>query len=152
LRYYKKWVQVEEDDEVSKKIGGKKWPVCIGSESFINWIKESYGSQKINKEMPSSRELLPDKNRIFEVVCEFYDVTPLDLLKKRRGRTNEARNVAIYLTRKLRRDTLKEIGRHFQIDNDSTLSSVIERMKKKPAGDRKMRIRLDKLKKSIRKN
>jgi chromosomal replication initiation ATPase DnaA len=60
--------------------------------------------------------------------------------------------VAIYLTRKLRRDTLKEIGRHFQIDNDSTLSSVIERMKKKPAGDRKMRIRLDKLKKSIRKN
>jgi hypothetical protein len=56
--------------------------VCIDSKSFINWIKETYGSQKINKEMPSSRELLPDKNRIFEVVCEFYDVTPLDLLKK----------------------------------------------------------------------
>jgi chromosomal replication initiation ATPase DnaA len=63
--------------------------------------------------MPSSRELLPDKYRILEAVCEFYDVTPPDLLKKRRGRTNEARNVAIYLTRKLRRNTLKEIGRHF---------------------------------------
>jgi chromosomal replication initiator protein len=123
--------------------------MCIGSESFIAWIKEAYGSQKINKEMSSSRKLLPDKNRIFEVVCEYYGVTPPDLLKMRRGRANEARNVAIYQTRKLTRDTLKEIGRHFQFGNDSTLSSVIERMKKKLTGDRKMRLRLDKLEKSI---
>jgi chromosomal replication initiation ATPase DnaA len=60
--------------------------------------------------------------------------------------------VAIYLTRKLRRDTLKEIGRHFQIDNDSTVSRVIECMKKKLAGDRKMRLRLEKLEKSIKKS
>ena len=55
----------------------------------------------------------------------------------------------IYLTRKLRRDTLREIGEQFEICNDSTVSSVIERMKKKLAGDRKFALRLDQLAESI---
>ena len=152
LRYYKKWILAEEEDEVSKKISGKKWPVCLGPKSFIDRIKGTYGSQKISKEMPSGRELLPDTNRILEIVCASYETTVSDILKKRRGRMNEARNVAIYLTRKLRRDTLKQTGNHFQIDNDSTVSSVIERMKKKLAGDHKLRIRLNKLEKSILKS
>jgi chromosomal replication initiation ATPase DnaA len=57
--------------------------------------------------------------------------------------------VAIYLTRRLRRDTLKEIGEQFEICNDSRVSSVIERMKKKVAGDRKFALRLDQLAESI---
>ena len=62
---------------------------------------------------------------------------------------NEARNAAIYLTRRLRRDTLKEIGAQFGIDSDSTVSSVMERMKKKLTGDRKFALRLDQLAESI---
>jgi hypothetical protein len=30
LRHYRKWVSVADEDEVSQKISGKKWPVCIG--------------------------------------------------------------------------------------------------------------------------
>jgi chromosomal replication initiation ATPase DnaA len=60
--------------------------------------------------------------------------------------------VAIYLTRKLRRDILREIGIYFGIDNDSTVSSVIERMRKKLAVDRKLRMRLGKLEASILKS
>jgi putative transposase len=149
LRNYKKWVSVEEEDEVSKKIGGIKWPVCLGPQAFIDRIKETYGSQKINKDIPSSRELLPDTKRILEMICKSYDVGVADFLKKQRGKINEARDVAIYLTRKLRRDTLKEIGAQFEIRNDSTVSSVIERMKKKLTGDRKFALRLDQLTESI---
>jgi REP element-mobilizing transposase RayT len=149
LRYYKKWVLIEEEDEVGKIIGGKKWPLCLGPKSFIEWIKATYGAQKSDKEIPSSRELLPDTRRIVEVVCASYEMAVPDVFKKRRGRENEARNVAIYLTRKLRRDILREIGIYFGIDNDSTVSSVIERMRKKLAGDRNLRIRLEKLEGSI---
>jgi putative transposase len=149
LRNYKKWVYVEEEDEVSKKIGGIKWPVCLGPQAFIDRIKETYGSQKINKDIPSSRELLPDTKRILEMICKSYDVGVADFLKKQRGKINEARDVAIYLTRKLRRGTLKEIGEQFEIRNDSTVSSVIERMKKKLTGDRKFALRLDQLVESI---
>lgn len=55
----------------------------------------------------------------------------------------------MYLTRKPRRDTLKEIGEQFEIGNDSTVRSVIERMKKKLAGDRKFALRLDQLVETI---
>ncbi len=91
--------------------------------------------------------MLPDKHRILEVVCESYDiaVSDTDILKMRRGKMNEARNVVIYLTRRLRQDTLKEIGAQFGIDSVSTVSSVMERMKKKLAGDRKLSLCLDKI-------
>ena len=112
LRYYRKWVSLEEKDEVSEKISGKKWPVCIGPQAFIDRIKETYGAGKIKKDVPSSQELLPDKQRILEMVCNYYDTAVSDILKMQRGKTNEARNAAIYLTRRLRRDSLKEIGTH----------------------------------------
>ena len=48
LRYYKKWVSVEGKDKVSEKISGKKWPACIGPQSFVDRIKEAYGAEKIN--------------------------------------------------------------------------------------------------------
>ena len=152
LRYYRKWVSVEEKDKVSEKINGKKWPVCLGPQAFIDRIKETYGAEKINRDVASSRELLPDKQRILEVVCKSYDIAASDILKMRRGKMNEARNAAIYLTRRLRRDTLKEIGAQFGIDSDSTVSSVMERMKKKLAGDRKLSLRLDKIAGSIAKS
>ncbi len=69
LRYYRKWVSVEEDDAVSQKNMGVKWPVCLGPQAFIDRIKETYGSGKINKEIPSSRDLLPDKKRVIDEVC-----------------------------------------------------------------------------------
>ena len=136
LRYYKNWVSINKKDEVSETINGKKWPVCLGSQSFIDMIKERCGKEKINREMPSSRELLPAKDRILEEVYREYDTTAPEILKMRRGKRNEARNVAIYLTRKLRRDTLKDIGMQFYIDTDSTVSSIMERMKKRIAEDR----------------
>ncbi len=138
--------------KVSEKFSGKKWLVCIGPQAFIDRIKETYGAEKIHKAVPSSRELLPDNHRILEAVCKSYDMAASDILKMRRGKMNEARNVAIYLTRRQRRDTLKEIGAQFGIDNDSTVSSVMERMKKKQAGDRKFSLRLDKIAGSITKS
>ncbi len=152
LRHYRKWVSDEAEDEASKKISGKKWPICLGPKAFIDRLKEAYGKEKINKDVPSSRGLLPDTTQILEAVCKSYDMEATDILKMRRGKKNEARNVAIYLTRKLRRDTLKEIGEQFNIDNDSTVSSVIERMKKRLAQDRKLSTRLDKMAKLIAKS
>jgi putative transposase len=110
LHHYRKWVSLDEDDEVSQKLGGIKWPVCLGPQAFIERIKEKYGAGKINREIPSSRKLLPDKKRIVAEVCRIYGVKDTEMIKTRRGRKNEARNTAIYITRKLRLDTFKEIG------------------------------------------
>jgi REP element-mobilizing transposase RayT len=145
LRYYRRWVSIEEDDEVSHKISSVKWPVCLGPQTFIDRIKEKFGSGKINREIPSSRELLPDKRRIIDEVCRFYGVKPTDMINKQRGKKNEARNVAIYLTRKLCLTTYNEIGEQYGINNDRTVRSVFVRMKKTLAENRDLAGKIEKL-------
>jgi len=152
LRQYKNWVSVEDDDEVGQKLNSKRWPVCLGPQAFIDRIKEQYGSKKINREVPSSRELLPGRKRILEVVSCFYGLKRNDLFKQRRGKMNEARDAAIYLTRKLRLDTYKEIGSQFGIENDRTVRSVFVRMKTKLAEDKKLARKLKKIHGLILKN
>lgn len=152
LRHYRRWVSVAKEDEVGKKISSAKWPVCLGPQEFIDRIKEKYGSAKINKEIPSSRELLPDAKRIIDAVCRFYGVQHNDIITKRRGKRNEPRNAAIYLTRKLRLDTFREIGGQFGIDNDRTVRSVFERMKKRIIADRDLARKIEKLQNLIKRN
>jgi hypothetical protein len=149
LRYYRRWVSVEEKGEVSEKLNGKKWPVCLGPQTFVDWIKERYGDEKISRDVPSSRELLPGQNQILEEVCSAYNTTIQEITKMRRGKMNEARNVAIYLLKRLRRDTLKEVGVKFGIETDSTISSVMERVKKRLENDRAFSRRVDKIQKTI---
>ncbi|MCD6585306.1 MAG: transposase [Desulfobacteraceae bacterium] len=152
MRHYRRWVSVEEEDEVSQKISGVKWPVCLGPQEFIDRIREKYGSGKINKEIPSIRELLPDKKRIVDEICRYYGVKNVELMKVRRGRRNDARNAAIYLTRKLRLDTFKEIGKQYNIDNDRTVRSVVERMKKRLSSDRDLDRKMGKLQALIKRS
>jgi REP element-mobilizing transposase RayT len=149
LRYYRKWVSVEDEDEVSQKISGVKWPVCIGPQAFIDRIKEKYGTKKMNKEIPASRELLPDAKRISDVVCRFYGVGNDEITKKCRGRKNEARNAAIYLVRKLRLDTYKQIGDHYGTENDRTVRSVCVRMSKALREDKDLAEKMKRLTKMI---
>jgi REP-associated tyrosine transposase len=79
-------------------------------------------------------------------------MTVPEIIKTRRGRRNEARNAAIYLTRKLRLDTFKNIGEQYGIDNDRTVRSVFERMKKRLTEDRDLALQMEKLKDSIKKS
>ena len=89
--------------------------------------------------------MAPDGKRIRATVCGFYGVDEGDLLVSRRGVFNEPRNMAIYLTRKLGRATLKETSHGFQADKCSTVSSVSERMETLIATQKAMRKRAEAL-------
>ena len=78
----------------------------------------------------------PDANRILDEFCKFYGMTVSEIIKKRRGRRNHARNAAIYLTRKLRLDTFKEIGEQTLITK-GTLTGVVDRLEEKGLVKRK---------------
>ena len=65
-----------------------------------------------------------------------------ELMVSRRGISNEPRDVAIYLTRRIRGDSLEGIGKEFKIENYSSVSTVIERIKKKVSRDRNLRKRV----------
>jgi len=62
-----------------------------------------------------SKFLSPEVATVKDRVCRLYGVREEDLLVSKRGMSNEARNVAIYLQRQLGGSKLEEIGEAFGI-------------------------------------
>lgn len=62
---------------------------------------------------------------------------------------NEPRNVAIFLMRRLRGERLEEIGRQFGIAKYSSVSSVIEKMKRDMSVHRNLRVRVKNIEKTL---
>jgi hypothetical protein len=145
LKAYREYMSMESDERIIRVFSRKKWPVFLGSERFLAGLKGRFSPKKIHGEVPQSKELSPDRDTILATVSEYYRVQREDLIHTKRGFFNEARNVAIYLTRKLRGDTLQEIGVGFGIDRYSTVSSVVERMKALVKKDEKIRVRIGQL-------
>jgi len=143
IKRYRRFVSMENDKDLSLVFAEKKWPSLLGTDNFIQRIKEAFYTEKSDDEVPQARELAPEYTHIKYVVCRFYGISEDELIHSRRGVFNEPRNVAIYLARRYRNENLKEIGDQFQINKYSSVSSVVERMKKLMAQDRKLRKRVE---------
>ena len=72
------------------------------------------------------------------------------LYRSRRGISNEPRHVAIDLVRTLGGDNLEEIGRDFNISRLISVSSVVERMRRKISKNRQLRKQVEEIKTAIR--
>ena len=142
---YREFLAEDDFTEINKIFEGEKFPSVLGSERFINRIRDKFFDQKSHEEVPESRLLAPSRERIKRVVCETYRVDEEVLLKSKRGTFNEPRNVAIYLCRRLRADRLDEICQEFGMKRYSTASSVLERVKVHQSRDRRFRKRVEEL-------
>ena len=148
-KIYKGFVSKGTPEEINRIFGRKNLPSALGSKNFLDWVKDSFFSRKRHKEVPESKSLSPDAERIKEEVCRSYGVERVALYRSRRGISNEPRNVAIYLLRTLRGDNLEEIGRDFNINRFSSVSSVVERMRGKISRNRQLRKRVEEIKTAI---
>jgi hypothetical protein len=83
------------------------------------------------------------RHMIINAVCDFYAVTAKKLMAVRRGTENEPRDVAIYLCRAVCGEPLMAIGAEFGMTRHSSVSSAVDRIKKKQATDRGIMKRLD---------
>lgn len=152
IRTYRRFVAVDEDKEIEEVMGRNRWPSLFGPKDFMDWVKATYRGIRGGDEMPQVRELYPDPQKIMSSVCDFYDVARGELFLTKRGTFNEPRCVAIYLLRRLRRDSLKEIGNLFHLEKYSSVSSIIERMKPRMQQDRKLKNRIKKMEDRLRKS
>jgi putative transposase len=152
LKRYRGFVAIEADEDISNVIEGKKWPVLLGDKAFTDWVKGRCYAVKVDEEVTQSKEFAPEPGQIIKAICEFYGIAPDDLYKVKRGEFNEPRNAAIYLMRKLRRESLKNIGVCFQMEKYSSVSSVIERLKNRIEKDKKLKDRVEKLQRLINKS
>ena len=146
IRRYKHFVSKEILEEINQIFGRRNLPTVIGKKSFVNKIKEKFFVNKTHEEVPSSKSLAPDVDRIVGEVCKFYNVNTNDLLISRRGYFNEPRNVAIYLIRYLSCERLKDVGKFFGVNKNSTISSVDRRLKREMLKDKQIKKNVETLK------
>ena len=85
----------------------------LGSQEFIFRVKDRFFKKKIDQEIPASKGLAPDLNRIVSEVIRYYEIKPTALTAVRRGIENEPRDVAVYLPRTMRAEPLMRIGPGF---------------------------------------
>ena len=152
IKQYKQFVSKEIPKELNQILARKKLPAAIGSQGFVDKIKELFFSDKKHEEIPESKSLAPDIDKIIKEVCKFYNVRKDSLFSSRRGFFNEPRNVAIYLTRRLRGDTLKEAGKIFGIERNSSVSSVVERLKLEMESNKDLNKRVENLRNKLLKS
>jgi chromosomal replication initiation ATPase DnaA len=124
----------------------------LGSAGFAEWIKAQFYPSKIDDEVPQAKDLVPDTARIVNVVSEFYGISEADLYLSKRGYFNEPRNVAIYLARRLRRDTLTQLCKDFSINKYSSVSSIMARVEQRMSEDKKLKENITQIKAIIKKS
>ena len=149
VEYTRVFVSKGTPEKINRIFGSKKLPSVLGSKSFLNWVKSSVAHEKRHKEVPESKNLSPTAERIMEEVCRQYGVGMDELQKSRRGISNEPRAVAIYLMRTLRGDNLEEIGRSFNMNRFSSVSSAVERMRCNISRNRQLRKRVEMIKTAV---
>jgi len=146
---YRDFVKESDNDDFSAIYKKRKLPAILGNETFLELIKDRYFNKKKHIEVPESRLLAPEKDKIMSVVCTEYKVSLSDLRISKRGQLNEARNVTMYLMRHLRGDTLRVICKEFGLKKDSSAGSIIDRVKKQIIKDKQLRNKVAEIKKII---
>jgi REP element-mobilizing transposase RayT len=131
VKIYRQFVSKQEPVEIMELYSKQKMSPILGSDKFIEWVRGSFSKKRKDMEIPESKDLCPDATEIRRVICNYYQIEESELLKTRRGVENEARDLAIYLQRVMRGDRLNIIGNEFNLHNFSSVSSAIERIKRK---------------------
>jgi putative transposase len=129
IRLYKQFVLKKTPVTINKILGRKNLPTVLGSKRFVDRIKDKFFNLNDFEEILATKRLAPDIDKIKYAVCKAYNIEESELYLSRRGYFNEPRNVAVYLIRRLRNDTLKMVGAQFGIEKYSTVSSIVERVK-----------------------
>jgi REP element-mobilizing transposase RayT len=149
IQIYKQFMAQEQDEDLVRVLDGNNSPSMLGSEKFISWIKDRFFKKKKDKEVPASKELAPDLDTIISEVSRYYKVRPTKLKAVRRGIESEPRDVAMYLIRSMRAEPLIRVGEKFGLNQYSSVSSAVTRVKAKLQKDRKFKDCLEHIESNI---
>jgi len=125
LTSYINFVNKEDSKEIKRFFSRKNLPSILGDDGFIETIRERFFRWKPHAEIPETKTLMLRIEEIKDAVSKVYNEPLEALLTSKRGFANEPRNIALYLARRYTGKKLEEIGKEFNIDNYSTVSSVI---------------------------
>jgi REP element-mobilizing transposase RayT len=129
IKAFVDFMKQEDSEEIRNFYAKKNMPSFLGMDKFIEKIRKEYVGRKKHREIPQTKYLEPAIKDIKQIVSRVYKVTPDSMLKLQRGFNNESRDIAVYLVRKHTGKKLEEIGKEFNIDKYSTVSSIIVKIR-----------------------
>ena len=151
IKKYRQFVEEQDAEQLLSFFEKTNLPSLLGSNKFVEWAKAKFFEGSIHKDVPQSKILAPDRPTIIKAVCGFYNAAEKDIAAVRRGVQNEPRDVAIYLLRTICGEPLMRIGQAFGMTQYSSVSSAVERIKKKRQNDSRFQKRLKEVIESVNK-
>jgi len=143
-RTYIDFVSEEVSKETQAFYSKKNLRTILGSSEYLQWIKDSFSDAIFNKEVPVSRSLRSRVEDVIPAVSAVYCVEVEDILTSRRGRENEARDVAILLSRKWTGESLSSLAIRFGLRRHGSIASALSRATVKLKNDRRSKTRVRK--------
>ena len=123
----------------------------LGNADFIHWVKETFLSERQEeKEIPQLKKLKPKAkpDRIVRAVCQEFNCNSAQITIKGRKK-NKAREVAIYLARKMSGLSGKDLGMYFGGVSGALITIMYNRTAKEMMQNRRLRNRIKRIQKQI---
>jgi REP element-mobilizing transposase RayT len=154
LHEYRKFIQSEIEDEIDDFYEGPYQKPILGDKGFVEKVREQLGERaRVEAEKPESRQVFGlGVEEIARATAREYGKRMEDLKRRRRGIENEARTMAMYLSRQLGGHKHGEIGKALGLDNESSVSSACLRMKLRVAQDGKISRRARRIARALTKS
>ena len=120
---------VTKNQDIKNPIRKSYHHIALGSDTFIEKIKEKIEYQGRRREIPSTRFLIKYKvDTIIIKISQVLDIERKVIFDKKRGNLN--RSLAIYLIKRFTPLSLVEIGKIFKMDY-SAVSQAAKRFEQK---------------------
>ena len=120
--------------------GGRQSPI-LGGERFRDWVRRKVKAPDREHPREQRRALRPTEEAVLATVAREYGVPPATLREGRRGRSNEARKVAMYFVHRLCDLTLRETAKCFRVESYGVVGWACTQMRHRIASDKRFRDR-----------
>ncbi|MBW8058684.1 MAG: transposase [candidate division NC10 bacterium] len=140
LKAYQRFMHAGIEEELRSFYREKYLRPILGDKGFVQWVKEQMGKKAIvGDEIPEFRRVFSfGLEEILEATARVYGKRVDELLRRRRGRENEARAMAMYLCRTLGGHKLVDIGKLVGLEKYSSVSSACLSMKERVAREKRL--------------
>ena len=138
VKQYQKFMHEEIEEEIEEFYRGPYQKPVLGGKDFIARVKQRLGIKaRVEQEKPESRRVFGlELGEIVEATAQEYGKGVEELRRRTRGAENEARMVAIYLSRHLGGHRHEDIGKAVGLDKTSSVSSAYLLMKGRVAKEK----------------
>ena len=154
LKEYREFMHSEIEEEIEEFYGGRYQKSVLGSKGFIEGVREKLGDKaRIEDEKPESKRVFGlDLEEIVGATAREYGKGVEEIKRRKGGGENEARMMAIYLSRQLGGHKHEEIGKMVGIEKTSSVSSAYLRMKARVGREKQLARRVRRIEAAVLKS